>query len=93
MTATPSTPSSLDCLGYPEFHAHRLEQFPDQVLELHRLEREQVRAAVQPGDDVHLLDELELLQVELQDWLDWLQVVGVLRDQGVEVAAQARLWV
>jgi hypothetical protein len=30
------------CLGDPGLQAYRLEQFADQVLELHRLERQQV---------------------------------------------------
>jgi len=47
------------------------------VLELHRLERQQVGPAVESGGDLHLFDELVLGQIELHDRADRLEIVGV----------------
>jgi hypothetical protein len=69
----------LDCLRVPGLHAHFLENLADEVLELVGGHRKEVRAAVQPGNDVHPGDELEPGQqgVEVHGGLHGLQVVGV----------------
>src|ERR1700722_5609693 len=49
----------LDRLRVPGLHAHFLEDLAHEVLELVRVHGEEVRAAVQSGNDVHSGYELE----------------------------------
>src|SRR6202044_2145368 len=43
-------------LGSPGFHAHRLEELPNKVLELGWRHVEEVASAVEAGDSVHAID-------------------------------------
>jgi hypothetical protein len=58
------------------------------MLEFGRRHVEEVRAAIQAGDGVHACDELVLGEqgFEVHHGTDRFQVVGVIGDEGVELA-------
>jgi hypothetical protein len=53
------------------------------MLELCRRELEQVRTGIQSGYHVEVIGEPEPLEVEGDEWLDGLQVIGISRDKRV----------
>src|SRR5947208_12711832 len=58
-------------LSLPRLKSHFLEEVRNQRFKLGRRQLHEVRALVQRGEDVRLLDEAGIDHVELEDWAYW----------------------